>query len=188
MIDEFARWLWPLIPAFIAGCFFRLSRIAIVVAVAIALPLLGLAAAIALSLSTAATLCGIALMVTFSAGVLVMTGAALGAALRAMSGGTRRLRSETVSASPPAQAKRFALETGHRYRIVDAFTDYDGVTHEAGETWTVLASFFVPHEDGQAWRVSIDAQGERVVRMRWTQDAQAPVLDRLDRYFRAIER
>lgn len=185
MSDEILAWLWPMIPGFAAGCIFRLSRIALVAGAAIALALGALALAIALSLGTLATIAGIALMLTFSSGLLVTIGACLGAALRALMRGRRtaRIESGLVVSVPPV---RFSLEAGRRYRVIEGFADHDGIRHEPGETWLVLESSFIPQEDGQAWRVSIDAQGERVVRMRWTADAQAPVLDRLDRYFRAV--
>jgi hypothetical protein len=46
------------------------------------------------------------------------------------------------------------LISGQRYRVINEFTDYDGLLHCVGETWVFEQTNFVPYEDGLTLHVS----------------------------------
>lgn len=74
------------------------------------------------------------------------------------------------------------LKRGQRYRVVQAFVDFDGDTHAVGETWTFLGSNFSAYEDGASWFVSLDDEGEWHIRMQQRPHEQAHVLDHLSAF------
>jgi hypothetical protein len=74
------------------------------------------------------------------------------------------------------------LKGGARYRVVRAFTDYDGGLHEPGEAWTFLGENFLPHHDGLSLFVSLDGSREWHIRMCWRPEDQGPVIDALEEY------
>jgi hypothetical protein len=74
------------------------------------------------------------------------------------------------------------LVRGRRYRVCRRFVDYDNHVHPVGETWTFLGSSFLPHDDGVSLIVSVDDEHEWHLRMRWTPEAQGPILDALADY------
>ena len=67
------------------------------------------------------------------------------------------------------------------YVVVKAFRDFDGGTHELGESWTFIGSSFLPYDDGLSLFAVIDGQ-RRQVRMQWRDDQQGPVIDNLKDY------
>lgn len=69
------------------------------------------------------------------------------------------------------------LVLGARYRVVRAFRDYDGDEHPLGESWTLLACNFAPHDDGASLFVSRDGADEWHIRLQWLPEAQAQILD-----------
>jgi hypothetical protein len=52
-----------------------------------------------------------------------------------------------------------APRAGCRFVVAEAFTDYDGDVHPAGESWTFLTHNFLPYDDGLSLIVSLDDQG-----------------------------
>ena len=67
------------------------------------------------------------------------------------------------------------------YVVVKAFRDFDGGTHELGESWTFIGSSFLPYDDGLSLFAVIDGQ-PRQIRMQWRDEAQGPVIDNLKDY------
>ena len=74
------------------------------------------------------------------------------------------------------------LETGRRYRVCGAFTDFDGDVHVPGEEWTFLGTSFLPYDDGLSLFVSLDGSREWQIRMQWRPETQGVVLDGLASY------
>lgn len=66
----------------------------------------------------------------------------------------------------PNMDRRYQLlRARRRYRVVRAFTDYDGDVHPAGEQWTFMGTAFLPHADGLSMFVSPDDVHEWHIRM-----------------------
>jgi uncharacterized protein DUF3601 len=42
----------------------------------------------------------------------------------------------------------FELRRNATYRVIAAFVDYDGNTHEVGERWTFIRDFYLPTKTG----------------------------------------
>jgi hypothetical protein len=74
------------------------------------------------------------------------------------------------------------LDAGRRYRVVRPFVDYDGDTHKVGEAWTFLGKNFLPYDDGVSLFVSLDGTQEWHIRLRWTPEDQADIIDALQDY------
>lgn len=74
------------------------------------------------------------------------------------------------------------LVPGSRYRVVRAFTDFDGAVHPVGEEWTYLRTAFLPYDDGRSLFVSVDGDDERHIRMQDRPEAQGAILDHLQDY------
>jgi hypothetical protein len=86
--------------------------------------------------------------------------------------------------APNCGPDHLSLKGGQRYRVIQAFTDFDGDTHPVGEEWTFRGHCFLPYEDGLSWFVSLtgDEAQEWHIRMQWREDQQGPVIDNLDQY------
>ncbi len=68
------------------------------------------------------------------------------------------------------------LVVGKVYRVVAAFQDYDGKTHEVGESWRFIGQNFVPYEDGLT--LFLEKEGVPVhLRLQWRRETQASVID-----------
>lgn len=78
------------------------------------------------------------------------------------------------------------LKAGRRYRVLRAFTDFDGDVHPPGEEWTFLGSSFLPHDDGLSLFVSLDGRREWQIRMQWRPEAQGAMLDSLRTYLEEV--
>jgi hypothetical protein len=74
------------------------------------------------------------------------------------------------------------LKPGERCVVSAAFTDYDGDLHAQGESWVFLGHSFLPHDDGLSLFVSLDNLSEWQIRLQWRPEAQAPVIEDLDKY------
>jgi len=84
--------------------------------------------------------------------------------------------------APNCRREHQFLAAGKHYRVIRAFTDFDGALHPPGEEWTFLGCAFLPHEDGLSWFVSLDGEQEWHIPMQWHAEAQGPVIDALDTY------
>ena len=56
------------------------------------------------------------------------------------------------------RSSAFELRRNATYRVIAAFVDYDGNTHEVGERWTFIQDFFLPYEDGLSLYVDLDGR------------------------------
>jgi len=72
------------------------------------------------------------------------------------------------------------LRVGRRYRVAEAFVDFDRVTHPIGETWTFLGHAYLPYDDGLSLFVSLDGEREWHIRMQLYPEEQGPIADRLE--------
>ena len=70
---------------------------------------------------------------------------------------------------------------GRRYRVVQAFTDFDGRVHSVGEVWTFSGENFLPYDDGLSLFVTINGQEEHI-RMRLHPEDQGPLVDNFAAY------
>jgi hypothetical protein len=68
------------------------------------------------------------------------------------------------------------LIPGRFYTVVMAFTDYDGLVHDVGETWKFARKNFLPYEDGLTLHIE-KAGTPTMIRMQWTDEAQGPIID-----------
>ena len=88
----------------------------------------------------------------------------------------------------PDQPRPFMhLRVGSRYRVEQAFSDYDGCVHPRGEVWTYLGHDFLPYVDGLTLHVRGDDERERAIRLQWLPEAQGAVVDRLEDYIRPAD-
>jgi hypothetical protein len=78
------------------------------------------------------------------------------------------------------------VRPGVRYRVMKAFTDFDGELHPEGEEWTFLRNAFLPYESGMTFFVSFDGREESQIRLQWRPEAQSHVLDHLAEYVGAV--
>jgi hypothetical protein len=98
------------------------------------------------------------------------------------------LAPSTVVTDPmAAPAWNAVVRPGGRYRVIEAFTDFDRQEHPVGEEWTFLRDSFLPYESGMTFFVSYDGKEESTIRLQWRQESQAHILDNLARYVVAIE-
>jgi hypothetical protein len=67
----------------------------------------------------------------------------------------------------PAPQAFNILEPGKRYRVTQAWEDFDRQRHEIGETWTFRTYAFLPYEDGLSWFVSPEEGTNRHIRIQW---------------------
>jgi hypothetical protein len=68
------------------------------------------------------------------------------------------------------------LIPGQCYRIIRAFTDYDGGQHPVGETWVFESTNFVPYHDGLTLHVSLHG-GPQVYRLQWLPEEQGALIE-----------
>ena len=76
-----------------------------------------------------------------------------------------------------SQPKFTAVElvAGKAYRVVTLFEDYDGTTHEVGESWRYVGKNFLPYEDGLT--LLLDAGETRQLRLQWRPETQAHIIE-----------
>lgn len=74
------------------------------------------------------------------------------------------------------------LRPGARYRVVQAFVDFDRVTHPVGETWTFLGHNFLPYDAGLSLFVSLDGEHEWHIRMQDDPEQQSAIIADLARH------
>ena len=68
------------------------------------------------------------------------------------------------------------LMTAQTYRVVKPFTDYDGISHPAGESWRFVGRDFLPYEDGLT--LHVESSGQRVtLRLQWREETQGELID-----------
>ena len=61
-----------------------------------------------------------------------------------------------------------------RYRVLRAFTDFDGQEHPVGEEWVLLRTSLLPYDDGLSIFVEDEPGQHRQIRMQWRDEAQGP--------------
>ena len=73
------------------------------------------------------------------------------------------------------------LIAGQLYLVKKPFTDFDGLVHGIGETWTYQGTNFLPYDDGLTLHVLIDNKAV-VYRLQWREDAQAEIIENFKDY------
>lgn len=73
------------------------------------------------------------------------------------------------------------LIPGQEYIVVKPFTDYDGIVHEVGDTWTYQGTNFLPYDDGLTLHVLVNNKPV-VYRLQWRQEEQAEIIDNFKDY------
>jgi hypothetical protein len=74
------------------------------------------------------------------------------------------------------------FSVGRRYRVVQAFVDFDRQVHPIGEEWTYIGAAFLPYDDGRSIFVSLDGDREWHIRMQDREEEQQGVLDHIGEY------
>jgi len=72
------------------------------------------------------------------------------------------------------------LQPGVRYRVLEAFEDFDGDAHAVGESWIFMGSNYLPYHGGLSLFISLDGTQEWHIRMQ--DEVQAPILEALERF------
>ena len=67
------------------------------------------------------------------------------------------------------------LNPGKTYRVITEFTDYDGLPHPVGETWTFINHNFLPYEDGLTLNILRDGKNSSI-RLQWREDTQGHIV------------
>ncbi|MEO6003504.1 MAG: DUF3601 domain-containing protein [Opitutus sp.] len=71
------------------------------------------------------------------------------------------------------------------YRVIAAFQDYDGRSHEVGETFRFLSKNFVPYDDGLSLYVDYAGRTHQI-RLQWRPDAQGKVIDEFSQHVEIV--
>ncbi len=85
---------------------------------------------------------------------------------------------------PEEPKRKFAgsqLSAGKAYRLIRAFTDYDGQLHEVGESWNFLSHNFVPYDDGLTLYAERDGKPISI-RLQWREEAQGHIASYFSEY------
>ena len=78
------------------------------------------------------------------------------------------------------------LEVGRKYRVIRAFTDFDGQLHPVDETWRFRGTSFLPYDNGLSLFDSTKCRDgdwrDTQIRMRWADEDQGGIIDALADY------
>ena len=76
------------------------------------------------------------------------------------------------------------LVSGQTYRVIQPFSDYDGIIHPVGEVWRFVKKSFLPYEDGLT--LFVEKDGQQVwIRLQWRPETQGPIIDNFSEYVEA---
>ena len=79
--------------------------------------------------------------------------------------------------SPPTRKFTASdLISGHTYRVIEPFKDYDGIIHSVGESWRFVGKEFLPYEDGLSLNVENNGQN-MTLRLQWRAETQGERID-----------
>lgn len=70
---------------------------------------------------------------------------------------------------------------GKSYRVLKAFTDFDGLFHDVGERWIFTGKNFLPYEDGLTLYTEKEGR-QGTFRMQWRDEAQGDVISSFSDY------
>jgi hypothetical protein len=73
------------------------------------------------------------------------------------------------------------LTPGQKYKITEAFTDFDHIIHPVGETWIFVETNFLPYEDGLTLHVLKDSLNT-VYRLKWTKEDQGDIIGNFENF------
>lgn len=77
------------------------------------------------------------------------------------------------------------LVPGQAYSVIKSFADFDGIVHEAGETWTYQGTNFLPYDDGLTLHVLVNNKPV-VYRLQWREEEQAGIIEHFTEYVQRI--
>lgn len=78
------------------------------------------------------------------------------------------------------------LLPGKDYTVIKSFTDFDGMVHAIGETWTYQGTHFLPYDDGLTLHVLINNK-EVVYRLQWREEEQGEIIDNFKKYVEPVK-
>lgn len=87
-------------------------------------------------------------------------------------------------AAAPGDGSRFSafeLKPGVKYRVILAFTDFDGRVHPVGESWRYESRNYFPYDAGMCLNVS-EAGTMTSIRFQDYREAQGGIIDRFSDY------
>ncbi|HEV7779735.1 MAG TPA: DUF3601 domain-containing protein [Chitinophagaceae bacterium] len=73
------------------------------------------------------------------------------------------------------------LVPGKKYSVIKPFIDFDGIVHEAGESWTYQGTNFLPYDDGLTLHAAINNKPV-VYRLQWREEEQAEIIENFNEY------
>lgn len=73
------------------------------------------------------------------------------------------------------------LVPGRTYTVIEAFQDYDGIIHPAGERWRYVGKNFLPYEDGLTLIIERDGIPSQI-RLQWREESQGRIVDDFSSY------
>ncbi|RFA27035.1 hypothetical protein CAI21_15925 [Alkalilimnicola ehrlichii] len=88
----------------------------------------------------------------------------------------------TSSRAPNCGSDYGALVAGRQYKVIKAFTDYDGDVHPVGESWVYLGFSFLPYDSGLSLFVSLDGRQEWMLPMQLIPEEQEAVVHALEEH------
>lgn len=83
--------------------------------------------------------------------------------------------------SPNRKFTAANLVQGRIYIVINAFTDYDGISHPPGERWRFMEKNFLPYEDGLTLHIEKNGRAE-TIRLQWREESQGQVIDDFSEY------
>ena len=79
------------------------------------------------------------------------------------------------------------LYSGDYVKVIKAFKDYYGFTHEAGENFYFACAYFLPYEDGYTLYISKDKINVNTIYLQVRAETQKEICYNLKKYFEIIE-
>ena len=92
-----------------------------------------------------------------------------------------------IMTTDPSKRKFTAAELipGKTYRVLREFVDYDGHSHEAGESWSFVSHSFLPYDDGLILYVKREGTNH-VFRLQWRTESQGQIISDFSDFVREL--
>ena len=79
------------------------------------------------------------------------------------------------SQGPKRKFSAVEMIEGKTYRVIADFKDYDGLSHNVGESWRFSSHDFLPYDDGLTLFIVRDGKNS-VFRMQWSPESQGAII------------
>lgn len=96
----------------------------------------------------------------------------------------QRSQLDTLKKHLFSEKRKFAavdMIPGKSYRVLKAFTDFDGLVHDVGECWIFTGKNFLPYEDGLTLYTEKEGR-QGTFRMQWRDEAQGDIISNFSDY------